>query len=131
MMAAFGASDVVVRHARRSRRGTAMVVGVLLPVALGVVELADEAKARALVSALDLDADRHVATFSVEEDPLRSRARWLAARAAIAGGGLGVTLIVLGLARRDELFLLAAVPALLVYALLLPRARLSVDLALG
>ncbi len=36
----------------------------------------------------------------------------------------------LGLARRDELFLLAVVPALLVYALLLPRARLSTDVAL-
>lgn len=95
------------------------------------VDLQDEEKARALVAALDLDADRHVATFSVEEDPLRSRARWLAARAAILAGGLGVTLTVLGFARRNELLLLAVVPALLVYALLVPRARLSVDLALG
>ncbi len=223
MMAAFGASDVVVRG--RSRRGAAMVIGLVVPVALGVfaeatdhedltglvgllaaveaiaffflpaiapngiaflngerrgalradregltfrgrvvlsraqirnvavqpragghqsvqisatnrggdlhVDLEDEDKARALVAALDLDADRHVATFAVEEDPLRSRARWLAARGAIMAGGLGVTLIVLGFARQNELLLLAVVPALLVYALLVPRARLSVDLALG
>ena len=223
MMAAFGASNIVVRG--RSRRGLAMVIGLLLPVALGVVaeatdheelmglvgllaaveaiaflflpaiapngiafldgeqrgalradrkgitfrgrvvltrarirnvavqpraaggqsvhvsamrrgddlhiDVDDEEKARALVAALDLDADQHVAIFSVVEDPLRSRARWLAARGAILAGGLGVTLTVLGFARRNELLLLAVVPALLLYALLVPRARLSVDLALG
>lgn len=95
------------------------------------VDLADEEKARALITALDLDADRHISTFSVHEDPLRSRARWLTARAAIAAGGLGVVLSVLFLARHNELLLLAIAPALLVYALLLPRARGITDLALG
>jgi hypothetical protein len=96
-----------------------------------VVVLADEAKARAFLDALDVDPERHVATFSVEEDPLRSRWRWLAARALVGAGGVALTLVVLSLARRNELLLLAIVPVLLVYALLLPRARRRSDIALG
>lgn len=95
------------------------------------IELADDEKVRALFRALDLDPDRHAARFSVEEDPLRSRARWLAARALIGAGGLGLTLAVLALARRNELLLLAVVPVLLVYALVLPRARVRTDIVLG
>jgi hypothetical protein len=95
------------------------------------IELDDDEKARALVVALDLDPDKHVATFSVEEDPLRGRARWLAARLLIALGALVVAGAVLYVARRNEAFLLALVPALLVYALLLPRARVRTDIALG
>jgi hypothetical protein len=95
------------------------------------IEVADDEKGRALVAALDLDPDKHVATFSIEEDPLRGRARWLAARVVIAMGALAVGAVVLVLARRNELLLLALVPALLVYALLLPRARVRTDLELG
>lgn len=95
------------------------------------IELEDEEKVRALFRALELDPDGHVATFSVEEDPLRSRARWLAARAVIGVGGLALTLAVLALARRNELLLLAVVPVLLVYVLLLPRARVRTDIVLG
>jgi hypothetical protein len=95
------------------------------------IELDDEEKARALVVALDLDPDRHVATFSVEEDPLRGRLRWLAARLLIAVGALLVAGGVLYLARREEALLLALVPALLAYALLLPRARVRTDISLA
>ncbi len=95
------------------------------------IEVADDEKARALVAALDLDLDKHVARFSVEEDPLRGRARWLAARLLIAVGGLLVMGGVLYVARREEALLLALVPALLLYALLLPRARVRTDIALG
>jgi hypothetical protein len=95
------------------------------------IELADEEKVRALFAALELDPDRHVATFSVEEDPLRSRARWLAARSLIGAGGLALTLAVLALARQNELLLLTLVPVLLVYALVLPRARVRTDIVLG
>lgn len=93
------------------------------------IEVDDDVKARALVVALDLDPDKHVATFSVEEDPLRGRARWLAARLLIAAGALLVAGAVMYLARRNEAFLLALVPALLVYALVLPRARVRTDIA--
>lgn len=95
------------------------------------IEVDDDEKARALVLALDLDPDKHVATFSVEEDPLRGRARWLAARLLIALGALLVAGGVLYVARRNDAFLLALVPALLAYALLLPRARVRTDIALG
>lgn len=95
------------------------------------IEVADDEKARALVLALDLDPDKHVATFAVEEDPLRGRARWLAARVLIAFGALLVGGAVMYVARRNEAFLLALVPALLVYALALPRARVRTDLALA
>lgn len=95
------------------------------------IELTDEEKARALVVALDLDPDKHVATFSVEEDPLRGRLRWLAARLLIALGALLVAGGVLYLARREEALLLALVPALLAYALILPRARVRVDISLA
>ncbi|MEA2747150.1 MAG: hypothetical protein QOI41_1293 [Myxococcales bacterium] len=95
------------------------------------IEVEDEEKARALVAALDLDLEQHVATFSVEEDPLRGRGRWLAARLLIALGALLVAGGVLYLARRNEALLLALVPALLAYALLLPRARVRTDIALG
>ena len=95
------------------------------------IELTDEVKARALVVALELDPDKHVATFSVEEDPLRGRLRWLAARLLIALGALLVAGGVLYLARREEALLLALVPALLAYALLLPRARVRVDISLA
>lgn len=95
------------------------------------IELDDDEKARALVAALDLDPDKHVATFSVEEDPLRGPARWLAARLLIAAGALLVAGAVLYLARRNEALLLALVPALLVYSLLLPRARVRTDIALA
>ena len=95
------------------------------------IGLTDEEKARALVVALDLDPDKHVATFSVEEDPLRGRLRWLAARLLIALGALLVAGGVLYLARREEALLLALVPALLAYALLLPRARVRVDISLA
>jgi len=95
------------------------------------VEVEDDVKARALIAALELDPDKHVATFTVHEDPLRSRVRWLAARAFIAAGGLAVSGTVLFMARRHELLLLVLVPALLVYALLLPRARIRTDVVLG
>jgi hypothetical protein len=95
------------------------------------IEVDDDEKARALVLALDLDPDKHVSTFSVEEDPLRGRARWLLARLIIAVGALLVGAAVLYVARRNEAFLLALVPALLVYALLLPRARVRTDIALA
>jgi len=95
------------------------------------IELADDETARTLIAALELDPEKHVATFSVEEDPLRGRARWLAARLLIATGALAVAGAVLYLARRQELLLLALVPALLVYALLLPRARVRTDVALA
>ncbi|HSO34393.1 MAG TPA: hypothetical protein VLT33_17775 [Labilithrix sp.] len=95
------------------------------------IELPDEEKVRALLAALDVDPEHHVATFSVEEDPLRSRARWLAARVLIGAGALALALAVLALARRNELVLLAVVPVLLVYALLLPRARAHADILLG
>jgi hypothetical protein len=95
------------------------------------IEVADDETARALVLALDLDPDKHVATFSVEEDPLRGRARWLAARLLVALGALLVGGAVMYVARRNEAFLLALVPALLVYALVLPRARVRTDIALA
>ena len=95
------------------------------------VELEDDDKVRALFRALELDPDRHAARFSVEEGPLRSRARRLAARSLIGAGGLALTLAVLALARRNELLLLTVVPVLLVYALLLPRARVHTDVVLG
>jgi len=93
------------------------------------IELGDDETARALVAALQLDPERHVATFSVEEDPLRSRARWLAARLLVAAGAVAVSGAVLYLSRREQLLLLALVPALLVYSLLLPRARARTDIA--
>jgi len=95
------------------------------------IELDDAEKARALVVALDLDPEKHVATFSVDEDPLRSRTRWLGARLLIASGALLVAAAVVYVARRNEAFLLALVPALLVYSLLLPRARVRIDIALA
>lgn len=95
------------------------------------IELPDDETARTLMSALELDPEKHVATFSVEEDPLRSRSRWFAARLLIALGGLAVAGAVLYFARRQELLLMALVPALLVYALLLPRARVRTDVALA
>lgn len=95
------------------------------------VEVEDDRRARALVDALELDTDKHVSTFSVEEDPLRSRARWFAARALIAAGALALAAGVLYLARREELYLIALVPVLLVYALLLPRARVRTDVVLA
>jgi len=95
------------------------------------IEVEDDTKARALLAALELEPDRHVATFTVHEDPLRSRLRWLAARLLIASGGLAASGIVLYLARANELLLLALVPTLLVYALLLPRARIFTDVVLG
>jgi hypothetical protein len=95
------------------------------------IEVADDEKARALVAALALDPDQHVATFSVEEDPLRSRMRWLAARALIFLGALVVGGAVLYVAREEQTLLLALVPALLVYSLLLPRARVRTDIALA
>jgi hypothetical protein len=95
------------------------------------IVLGDDEKARALVAALDLDPDKHVATFSVEEDPLRGRWRWLAARALIAVGAIAVAAAVLYVARDNQLLLLALVPALLVYSLVLPRARVRTDVELG
>jgi hypothetical protein len=95
------------------------------------IDLDDEEKARALVAALDLDPEKHVATFSVEEDPLRGRLRWVAARLLIAVGALLVMGGVLYFARREEALLLALVPALLAYALLLPRARVRTDISLA
>jgi hypothetical protein len=95
------------------------------------IALDDAEKARALVGALDLDPDKHVATFSVEADPLRGRLRWLAARLLIALGALLVAGGVLYLARREDALLLALVPALLAYALLLPRARVRTDISLA
>jgi hypothetical protein len=95
------------------------------------IELEDDERARALVAALDLDPEKHVATFSVDEDPLRSRARWLAARVMIAAGALLIAAAVLYLARRNDFFLFALVPALLGYSLLLPRARARTDIALA
>jgi hypothetical protein len=95
------------------------------------IELADHEAARALVAALELDPEKHVATFSVDEDPLRTRARWLAARLVVGAGALAVAGAVLHLAQRQELLLLALVPALLVYALLLPRARVRTDVSLA
>jgi hypothetical protein len=95
------------------------------------IEVADDETARALIAALQLDPEKHVATFSVEEDPLRSRARWLVARLLIALGALAVAGAVLYVARRQELLLLGLVPALLVYSLLLPRARVRTDVALA
>ncbi len=95
------------------------------------IELEDDEKARALVIALDLDPEKHVATFSVDEDPLRSRVRWLAARLLVAAGALLIGAAVLYLARRNDFFLFAVVPALLGYSLLLPRARVRTDIALA
>lgn len=95
------------------------------------VEVPNDETARALIAALELEPDKHVSTFSVEEDPLRGRARWVAARALIALGALAVVASVLWLARQQELLLLALVPALLVYSLLLPRARVRTDVGLA
>jgi hypothetical protein len=95
------------------------------------LELEDDEKARALVAALELEPDKHVASFSVDEDPLRTRARRFAARAFIAAVGIGLAGGVLTLARTHELLLLALVPVLLVYALLLPRARVRTEIMLG
>lgn len=95
------------------------------------IEVEDDMKARALVAALELDPDQHVATFSVHEDPLRSRLRWFAARVLIAAGGIAVSGTVLHFARRHELLLLALVPVVLVYALFLPRTRIRTDVVLG
>jgi hypothetical protein len=95
------------------------------------ISLESDQEARALVAALELDPDRHVATFSVEEDPLRGRMAWLAARLLVGAVGLALAAGVLLLARRQQLFLLALVPVLLVYALLLPRARVRTDVALA
>jgi hypothetical protein len=53
------------------------------------------------------------------------------ARLLIALGALAVAGAVLYVARRQELLLLGLVPALLVYSLLLPRARVRTDVALA
>jgi hypothetical protein len=95
------------------------------------VEVADDEMARALVAALQLDPEKHVALFSVEEDPLRTRLRWLMARLLVALGALAVVGAVLQVARKQEVLLLALVPALLVYSLVIPRFRVRTDIALA
>ncbi len=98
------------------------------------VEVTDEEMARALIDALGLDADQHVASFSVHEDPLRTRAKQLAARGAVALGGAAITGGVLFFSwprQEAPLLLMALVPALLAYALVVPKMRLRTDVFLG
>ncbi|MBX3187757.1 MAG: hypothetical protein KF819_12110 [Labilithrix sp.] len=95
------------------------------------IEIADDEGVRALLDALELAYDAHVATFSVEEGPLRSPGRRLLARGLVIAGALAIVGGVLLVARREELVLLAMAPLLLVYALVVPRARLHADVVLG
>lgn len=96
------------------------------------IEVPDDEAARLLVEALGLDPDRHVATFSVYEDPLRTRAKRFAARLLVMAGGAAIAFVVMWLSWRDEpLLLLTLVPAVLVYSLVIPKARIRTDVLLG
>lgn len=97
-----------------------------------LVELADEAMACALIDALGFDVDRHVATFSVHEDPLRTQMKRFVARLLVLAGGAAIAFVVMWLSWRGEpLFLLMLVPAVLVYSLVIPKARIRTDVRLG
>lgn len=97
-----------------------------------LIELADESMASALVDALGFDVDRHVATFSVHEDPLRTRAKRLAARLLVLAGGAAIAFVLMWLSWRDEpLLLLTLVPSVLAYSLVIPKARIRTDVLLG
>jgi|GEM_PF-2944621 len=95
------------------------------------VTLPAEDRVRAFVDVLDLDPQRHVATFFVDEDPLRTPLHRFAMRGLRVLAGVALCAGVVLLARRSELLLLALPIVLLAYLLVLPRLRVKSRVMLG
>lgn len=91
----------------------------------------DDSRAKSLFDALELRHDRHAASFVVESAPLRTRAMQRLGRAAVFLGSVSLTGVVLFHAYRAPLVGFALVPVLVVYSMIVRRARLTSRLVIG
>jgi hypothetical protein len=97
------------------------------------VALPDDARARALLRALGLDAERSTASFLVDRAKLASPASRLADLGARVFGAVALLLATVGLMRRYEKdwLLVGYPPTLLVFLVAVNRARKSVQVVVG
>lgn len=91
----------------------------------------NDAGARALIEALDLQHDRHAATFAVESAPLRTPLMQQLVRAMIWMGGLALSSAVVYFAIQSAFIGFLLVPVLLVYSMILRRMRSTTRVAIG
>jgi hypothetical protein len=91
----------------------------------------DDGRVRSLLEALELRHDRHAASFVVESAPLRTPSSQRLARALVFLGSASLAAVTLFHAYRSPLVGFALVPVLVVYSMIVRRARLMSRLVIG